>query len=263
MSGGGGPWRRLRDGALLLLALALAWEVASLLGGEQFLPGVWPSLSRLAGLLATAAYWEHIGATLLAFAYAGLISLVGGLFLGVWLGSRRFAGDVGEPYLIALYSLPKITFYPLVLLIFGLGLPAKVAFGALHGLMPIALFTLAAVRSVPPAYLKVARMHRLGRARTARHVLLPYVMPEVLAGVRMGLSVTLLGTLIGEMFASQHGLGYIVLRSAARGEAAETMATTVLLFAIALAVNQAMGAVSGAHRAGGSRLRPRASSSLR
>ncbi len=242
--------RGLLSALALVALLALGWEAASHLAGAQFLPGVIPTLTALATLLGEAGYWSHIGATLLAFAYAALISLLGGLFLGLWLGARRLAGDIGEPYLIALYSLPKITFYPLVLLAFGLGLPAKVAFGALHGLLPIALFTLAAVRSVPPHLLKVARVHRLGRLETARHVLLPYVMPEVLAGIRIGLSVTLLGTLIGEMFASQHGLGYIVLRSAARGEAAETMATTLLLFVIALLVNQAMGLAGARQRAG-------------
>jgi NitT/TauT family transport system permease protein len=56
--------------------------------------------------------------------------------------------------LVALYSIPKLTLYPVVLLAFGIGMPAKIAFGAIHGIMPIAIFTLGAVRNLNPVYVK-------------------------------------------------------------------------------------------------------------
>ena len=66
-----------------------------------------------------------------------LIRVLGGLGLGVIFGARHLAGEVAEPILAALYSLPKITLYPVILLTFGLGMSAKVAFGAIHGIIPI------------------------------------------------------------------------------------------------------------------------------
>ena len=63
--------------------------------------------------------------------------------------------------LVALYSIPKITLYPILLLAFGLGMPAKIAFGAIHGIIPVAIFTLSAVRNLNPIYLKTARVMRL------------------------------------------------------------------------------------------------------
>jgi ABC-type proline/glycine betaine transport system permease subunit len=69
----------------------------------------------------------------------------------------RFAGEVAEPVLVALYSIPKITLYPIVLLAFGIGMPAKIAFGAIHGIVPVAIFALGAVRNLNPVYLKAAR----------------------------------------------------------------------------------------------------------
>ena len=52
------------------------------------------------------------------------------------LGLNRFAGDVADPILGTVYSIPKITLYPIILLIFGLSLTAKVAFGVIHGIFP-------------------------------------------------------------------------------------------------------------------------------
>ena len=96
-----------------------------------------------------------------------------GILIGFTLGLYRFAGDVAEPVLVALYSIPKITLYPIVLLAFGIGMPAKIAFGAIHGIVPIAIFALGAVRNLNPVYLKAARVMRLPPARIAARVLLP------------------------------------------------------------------------------------------
>ena len=73
-----------------------------------------------------------------------------GLAVGFWLGFAQLAGDVLEPMVVALYAIPKLTLYPILLLAFGLGLSAKVAFGVLHGVIPIILFTQTAVRNTKP-----------------------------------------------------------------------------------------------------------------
>ena len=82
-----------------------------------------------------------------------------GIAIGLWLGLRRFAGDVADPILGTLYSIPKITLYPIILLMFGLGISAKIAFGVIHGIFPIAIFTMNAVRNVAPVYHRTARVH--------------------------------------------------------------------------------------------------------
>jgi len=108
--------------------------------------------------LTSAQFWPHAAATGIAFAYACLIALAGGLALGFLLGANRLAGQVGEPILSSLYSIPKITLYPVILLVFGLGISAKVAFGALHGIFPVALFTIGALKNTSPVLLKTARV---------------------------------------------------------------------------------------------------------
>ena len=68
--------------------------------------------------------------------------------IGLTLGASRLAGEVAEPILVALYSIPKVTLYPVILLVFGIGMPAKVAFGAIHGIVPISLFAMNAIRNI-------------------------------------------------------------------------------------------------------------------
>ena len=96
-----------------------------------------------------------------AFSLALLLAYGIGLAIGVWMGAHRLSGAVGEPILVVIYSLPKITLYPVVLLIFGLGISAKVAFGAIHGIIPMAIFAMGAVRAIAPVYLRSARALQL------------------------------------------------------------------------------------------------------
>jgi NitT/TauT family transport system permease protein len=153
------------------------------------------------------------------------------------MGAHRLSGAVGEPILVALYSLPKITLYPVILLIFGLGISGKVAFGALHGILPVALLTMAAIRNISPVYLKSARSMKLSQGQTIMTVLLPASLPEVVSGLRIGFTVTLLGVLLAEMFASKQGLGFLIINAMSLLQTEEMIAVAVLLFAFAALAN--------------------------
>ena len=171
------------------------------------------TIAYAAELLASPRFYPHLIETAQAFAVALGIAISCGILIGFTLGLYRFAGDVGEPVLVALYSIPKITLYPIVLLTFGIGMPAKIAFGAIHGIIPIAIFALGAVRNLNPVYLKAARVMRMPPSRIASRVLLPAAIPEIFTGIRIGFSLTLIGTLLGEMFASQRGLGHLLIQA--------------------------------------------------
>ena len=218
------------------LVLAL-WQGLHAYAGEAALASPLTTVRYLAGLVTTGSFWDHVAATLTAFLYALLISAALGVLLGLVLGLRRFAGDVVEPILAGLYSIPKITLYPMILLIFGLGIGAKVAFGVIHGVIPIVLFTLTAVKNVNPVLIRTSRAMRLGQAETIRTVLAPAVLPEIVTGLRVGFSLTLLGVLIGEMFASQKGLGFLIVNGISLHNVAMTTGVITVVVGFALVAN--------------------------
>ncbi|HEX7054538.1 MAG TPA: ABC transporter permease subunit [Burkholderiales bacterium] len=232
--------RRWVDYLLLAAGFLALWQILFLLAGEHALASPAATLRRAGELLASGAFWKHAAETGTAFGLACLVALSSGLALGIWLGFRRLAGEVADPILGSLYSIPKITLYPLILLLFGLGLSAKVAFGAIHGIFPVAIFTMNGIRQVPPVHLKTARVLRLSAWQTAKSVLMPSAAAEIAAGLRVGFSVTLLGTLIGELFASTSGIGYSLVRAMDTHQVVEIMALTFLLFAFAALANSAL-----------------------
>lgn len=223
--------------AAVFCVLLLAWEGLHLVVANSGLPSPPTTLVRLVGLFGEAEFWSQASETARAFAVAVVLSTIGGIALGILLGMNRTAGTVSEPILVNLYSLPKVTLYPLVLLCFGLGMSAKVAFGAMHGLIPVALFTMKAIMHLKPVYLRTARALRLSPGQVAATIALPAVLPEVMAGARLGFSLSLLGVLIGEMFASKRGLGFMINNAMGLGDIATIMAVAVFLSVFAVIAN--------------------------
>lgn len=239
------------DYLLLAVAIGLAWQAGHALTGDEGLASPAATLGEIVTLAGTAEFWGHLAETGKAFAAAALISAAGGIMLGLILGAHRLSGEVAAPVLITFYSLPKVVLYPLLLLIFGLGLPAKIAFGALHGIFPVIIVTMNAVANLNPVYVRTARVLRLPRLDVARRVLIPAIMPEALSGLRVGLSLSLLGVLVGEMFASQRGMGFLIINAMTLGDVKLITATTVILVGIALAINGLMLALVEHLRHGG------------
>jgi NitT/TauT family transport system permease protein len=229
--------KRATDTVIIFAVLLLAWQALHQIVGNTALPGPAPTLAYMAKFVPTARFAESAWATLEAFIYALIVSYALGLTFGIWMGIHRLSGAVGEPILISLYTLPKLTLYPVVLLIFGLSMPGRVTFGAMHGVLPVALLTMNAIRNIPPVYLKSASTMHLSRWQTIATVLMPATLPEVVTGLRIGFTLTLLGVLLAEMFAAKAGLGFLIINAMQLLQAEEMLSVAVVLFVFAAAAN--------------------------
>jgi NitT/TauT family transport system permease protein len=235
--------RRLADPAMLVIGLLVLWQAAFLLLGRDALLPPLATFADLGHRLATAEFRGHITETGEAFVIALVIAVTAGLGLGLLIGTHRMAGEVAEPFLLAGNAVPKIALYPIVLLVFGIGLPAKVAFGAIHGIVPVAIFTVSGCRNVAPVLMRTARVLRLGRTAALRYVLFPAALPAIFAGIRIGVSLTLIGTILGEMFGSQRGLGFLLMTAIGLQNTQVIMSVTLLLVIFATSVSGVLLAI--------------------
>ncbi|HTK00095.1 MAG TPA: ABC transporter permease subunit [Bordetella sp.] len=235
----------LRNTLTLLVAVVVLWQLLYWMVGDVALRSPAQTLEFTLRFVTTEQFAGHLAETARAFGMALVLAVVIGLGIGFTLGGHRFLGEVFEPMLIALYSIPKITLYPILLLAFGLGISSKVAFGTIHGVIPIALFTINAVRNVRAVHLKTGKVMALSPLDMVTRIIFPSALPEIFAGLRIGFSLTLIGTLLGEMFASQRGLGFLLMSAIGLHNVDLIMTLTLLLtlFAgtasvILLAINQ-------------------------
>ncbi|MDE0255570.1 MAG: ABC transporter permease subunit, partial [Rhodospirillaceae bacterium] len=195
------------------------------------------TLARAEIMFATARFWEHAEETLRALGVALVIAIVGGALIGMILGLNRRAGEIFAPMFVALQATPKVTLYPVMLLFFGLGFAAKVAFGAIHGIIPMTLITYNAVRSINPALLRTAKSMRMGPLQTFPLIYVPATIPELVTATRLSFSITFLGVMIGEMFASVRGLGHLIMGGIEVNDVSMMIAITALIGVFAVSIN--------------------------
>ena len=236
---GGGPHPAV-DYALLAAVVLIAWQFVSMLAGSTTISSPWAAFATAGQMVTSTEFRPNVYSTMRAFLIATTIVTIGGTVLGLALGANRLLGDAYEPMLMSFYTVPKVAFFPVILLIFGIGLSAEVAFGVIHGIVPVAIFTINAVRNIRGVFIKTAAALGLSRTSTALTVLLPAIAPEVFAGIRMGISLTFIGVILSEMFGSHQGIGFLLMQAIGLSNGPDIMALTLLIVGFALCLNGAL-----------------------
>lgn len=198
---------------LFPVVLVGLWQILALALGNFFVAGPLTSARALAEGVKAGWFGENAVVTLVALAYAYALSVGFGVVIGFLLGLSRFAYEVFEPIVIALYALPKVALYPLFLFAFGLGISAQAWFAMFFGVFPIIIFTMNGTRHVSEVLFKVGRSLRLSRTQLFRYVVFPAILPSLAAGLRIGFGVTFLGIVLSQMFAAKSGFGFILVQS--------------------------------------------------
>lgn len=244
-----GMTRRSAATAVTLLRFAiiatvlLGWEALARSG--LLFRDVVPSLLAIGaaewGLLTSTQFYEHLGWTLFEVGAALLIGGTAGLLVGFALGASRFLARAFEPYLYYLGPTPKIIFFPIMIMWFGVGPGSKIALGTLSCFFPVALSTAAAMRQVDRVLVRVGQSFRASRAQMVQKVYLPAMRAPIVNGIRLGLGVAVIGTLLAETKLSNRGIGHLIIQAYATFDMPRMYALLIALFVLAIGANALVG----------------------
>lgn len=230
----------------IVLAIAIAWEALSRSG--LLFRDVVPSLVVIAAAtakeLARADFYRHLGWTLAEVASALAIGGVSGLVVGLVLGANRFASRAYEPFLYYLGPTPKIIFFPVMIMWFGVGAGSKVALGAISCFFPVALSVAAGMRQIDRVLIKVGRSLRATPWQMTLKIYLPAMREPIVNGVRLGFGVAVIATLLAETKLSNRGVGYLILQAYSTFDMPRMYALLIVLFALAIGANALVGRAS-------------------
>ncbi len=231
-----------------LATLALAWEAASRLRlvDPLFVPPPTAVVASMGTVIQQAL--PRLGDTLLKTAVGYAIAVGLGVGLGVLIGSVQTLRQVTMPYVVALYSLPKILVIPWIVLILGVRAPAAILGGVLFAFFPVLVLVVGGVRDVEPVLVTIAASMGASRWQLYQKVVIPAALPAILAGMRIGLVFALVGVLLTEMFAGIRGMGFLMQQLALSFNAAQLFAATALVSVFSIvavlsldALNQHLG----------------------
>ena len=195
--------------ALLFSAVALL-EAACRSGAVAATAVIAPSamVAALYRLLASSDTAPHLTQTLSAVGIAMSLSVLGGLGLGMLLHAAPSLRRAVNPFLAAYYAIPHFAFYPLLIVIFGLGATPLIVLATMFAMVAMIVATLAGLDRVPRVLLKTAQVHRLSRWSAFWHVRLPAAAPHLLSGLKLAVAYSFIGVIAGEFILSTSGIGH-------------------------------------------------------
>jgi len=231
--------------AAAIVGLLALWEALVRLGRVD--PSLAPapstvldSLIRLAGRPEVrASLWVTAWEVLAAF----LIALPGGLLLGFLLAEVPLLGALFRPLVNFLFGVPKSIFLPVFILVFGVSIPQKIAFGVFTTVFVLIVGGVAAVQSVPRELITVSRVYGATRGQIIREIYLPAMAPILLESARLAMVFNITAVLLCEIYGARDGIGYRIAAWGENLQMPQLYAALVIVATAAVAVNEVLRAV--------------------
>jgi len=251
MSNAGGGMPRLPGIALvrgaIVFGVLLIWQLVALSG--WFYGDVVPSLlvvgAAVAKLLGSPDFYWNLWITIDEVIVGLLIGGISGLITGLVMGANKFIANAFEPYLYYLGPTPKIIFFPVMIMWFGVDAGSKIAMGAVSCFFPIALNAAAGMRQIDKVLVRVGRSFRANPWQMTMKIYLPAMRQPIVNGMRLGLGVALIGTLLAETKLSNRGIGFLVIQAYSAFDMPRMYAMLIVLFVLSIGANALVARLAG------------------
>lgn len=165
---------------------------------------------KLWSLAASGQLWKLSRGTMLTVLMAIALSLIAGTLLGVALNAWPRLRRALDPLLASYYAVPIFVFYPVLIVLFGMGPLPLVGIGSAFGIIVVAVSVLQGLEHLPVAIAKTARVERMGALETLLVVRLPFLAPYVMHGLKLAVAYAFVGVIGGEFILAPAGLGHAI-----------------------------------------------------
>ncbi len=226
--------------ALTVVAFIVAWQ---LFVDLRHIPPIYlPSPTAIAVALVQmtldGSMLMGLAVTLLRIFAGFLIAAATGIFLGVLMGMSRLVARVADPWIAALYPLPKISLIPLLIIWLGTGETYKIVISAVSAFFPIVMSTYSGVRQVDRGLLKAAEDLGANRRQIQLKVVIPAAIPSIFSGLQLGMGVAIILVVAAEMIggSSRSGMGYLLISTGQVMDTEKVFACLVVLALMGAAV---------------------------
>jgi NitT/TauT family transport system permease protein len=188
-------------------------------------------------LILAGRYFGEIGKSLANVLLAFGSAYVFGVVSGTILHNYKTARDVLEPLFATYYAIPVFAFYPLFIVIFGLGDGPQLLIGFLLAVVAVIVTTLNGLDRLPPVLKKTARVNGLNPVQTALRITLPFCAPYLLTAAKLALAYAFIGVIGSEFIMARAGMGYEISYAYTNFDNATMYPLILLILLLSIAAN--------------------------
>ena len=169
------------------------------------------------------------GVSLLRVGLGFFLAALLGLPLGIMSGRLPIVQQLLSTSINAVRAVPGISWLPLALVWFGIGLKTTVFLVALAAFFPIYLNSASGARQVNPILLQSGAMMGIDRLRGTFFILIPAAMPQLMTGLRLGLGISWAYLVLGELTGVPDGIGAVIMDARMAGRIDMIMVGIILI----------------------------------
>jgi ABC-type nitrate/sulfonate/bicarbonate transport system permease component len=231
----------------IIVGVLVLWEGVARSGllYRDVVPSLVAIGRALVETLSDPTFYFHLYTTFYEIAVAMAVGGVLGLAVGILLGGSKLMQRAYEPFLYYLGPCPKIIFFPILIMWFGVGPGSKMAMGAVSCFFPIALNVAGGMREIDKVLIRVGRSFRANTWQMVTKIYMPAMRHPIINGVRLGLGVCLIGTLLAETKLANRGIGFLVIQSYTFFNMPHMYSLLIVLFVMAIGANTLIGRLGG------------------
>jgi len=195
--------------AALIASAFIVLELSCRLGAIDRITMIPPSemVSALFDIIRSGRYNSDILFTCSNTIAATGVAILLGFFLGAALHALPRLRRLLDPLLSAYYAVPTFVFYPLLVVVFGVGRAALIVMGAMFGVVAMIVNTVLGLDHVPPAVGRTGRILKLDALRQLLLIRLPAASPHLVSGVKLAVAYSVIGIVAGEFILATSGIG--------------------------------------------------------
>jgi NitT/TauT family transport system permease protein len=179
----------------------------------------------------------HLGYTLYATVLGFATGAITGFSVGFLFGRNATVAAIFDPYVTAVYCIPKIALAPLFIMWFGIGIESKIAMSGIIVFFLVFLNTYAGVREVNPLYLNALQVMGASPWQLLRYVVLPSAASWVLTGLKVSVPYALIGAVVGEFMSSNRGIGFLISQASGVFDTPGVFAGLIVLAVVGATIN--------------------------
>jgi len=194
----------------------------------------------LVHMLSTGTLDGAIVKTLTNAGIAVVLAIVLGIGAAVLLSRFRPLRDVLDPLFATYYAIPVFAFYPLLIIVFGLGDTPQILMAFMLAVIAVIVNTLNGLDRVPRVLLKTARINQMGPIETALKITLPSAAPYILTGIKLAVAYALIGIIGAEFILSRGGMGYEISFAYTNFDNATMYPLILLILMISIGINMVL-----------------------
>ena len=234
----------------ILVVLLASWEWLTGIKAISKIPGLYwidpffisrPSaivqrFAHLAGSGVRLTIWQMALSTVISTLWGFAVGVSTGFAAGLVLGRNDRLARILEPYIVAFNSLPRIALVPLITMMFGFGLAAKVVLAWTIVFFIVFFNTFQGARGVDADLINSARFLGASERQIMRTVIIPSSLAWTFASLTPSISFALIGVVVGEFLGGESGggLGFLIIQSLGTLSAADMMVALLMLGVIGI-----------------------------